>query len=205
MGTYQRMSVLDLHGNANKKEESPDGSEDKNVFDIRQGVAICLAARGGAEASIKHADLWGSRDSKYAWLTKHNVRNSSFSSLTPDSPYYFFEPQNTDCRAEYDKGWKINEAMPVNSAGFITARDHFVVDFDREALLSRIADFADPKLSDSEIRTKYFEGRGSAKYPDGDTRGWKVPSARKRVQSDKNSRDHVRRCLYRPFDERKIY
>lgn len=50
MGTYQQMSVLDLHGNANKKEESPDGSEDKNVFDIRQGVAICLATRGGAGA-----------------------------------------------------------------------------------------------------------------------------------------------------------
>ncbi len=205
MGTFQQMSLLDLHGNANKKEESPDGSDDKNVFDIRQGVAICLATRGGASATIKHADLWGARETKYAWLTKHHVSNSSFSTLTPDSPYYFFEPQNTDCRAEYDKGWKINEAMPVNSAGFITARDHFVVDFDKAALLSRIADFANPKLSDSEIRTKYFEGCGSAKYPDGDTRGWKVPSARKRVQSDKHSRDHVRRCLYRPFDERQVY
>ena len=205
MGTFQRMSVLDLHGNANKKEESPDGSEDKNVFDIRQGVAICLGIGGGAGADIKHAELWGSRESKYEWLTTHHIGNGCFSTLTPDSPYYFFEPQNTDCRAEYDEGWKINDAMPVNSAGFITARDHFVVDFDKEALLSRIADFANPKLSDSDIRTKFFEGRGSAKYPDGDTRGWKVPSARKRVQSDKNSRDHVRRCLYRPFDERQVY
>jgi hypothetical protein len=205
MGTYQRMFLLDLHGNANKKEKSPDGSEDKNVFDIRQGVAICLATRGGVDTSIKHADLWGSRETKYAWLSKHHVGNSSFLPLTPDSPYYFFEPQNTDCRAEYDIGWKINEAMPVNSAGFITARDHFVVDFDKEVLLSRIADFANPKLSDSEIRSKYFEGCGSSKYPDGDTRGWKVPSARKRVQADKYLRDHVRCCLYRPFDERQIY
>jgi predicted helicase len=205
MGTYQQMSVLDLHGNANKKEESPDGSEDKNVFDIRQGVAICLAARGAAGAGISHANLWGSRESKYAWLAKHTVGNSKFSTLAPDSPFYLFEPQNTDCRAEYDKGWKINEAMPVNSAGFITARDHFVVDFEKDALLSRIADFADSNLSESDIRTKYFEGCGSAKYPDGDTRGWKVPSARKRVQSDKHWNDHVRRCLYRPFDERHVY
>jgi hypothetical protein len=205
LGTFQRMCVLDLHGNANKKEQSPDGGDDKNVFDIRQGVAICLATRGGPVASIQHGDLWGPRERKYAWLTEHHVGNGSFATLTPDSPYYFLEPQNTDCRAEYDKGWKINEAMPVNSAGFITARDHFVVDFDKDALLSRIADFANPNLSDSEIRTKYFEGCGSAKYPDGDTRGWKVPSARKRVQSDKNSRDHVRRCLYRPFDERQVY
>jgi hypothetical protein len=205
MDTYQHMSVLDLHGNANKKEESPDDSEDKNVFDIRQGVGICLATRGGAVAGIKHADLWGSRESKYAWLTKHMVGNSGFSKLTPDSPYYFFEPQNTDGRVEYEQGWKINEAMPVNSAGFITARDHFVVDFDKDTLLARISDFANPKLSDSEIRTKYFAGCGSAKYSDGDTRGWKVPSARRRVQSDKNPRDHVRCCLYRPFDERQVY
>jgi hypothetical protein len=205
MGTFQQMHLLDLHGNANKKELPPDGSEDKNVFDIRQGVAICLATRGSANATIKHADLWGSRETKYGWLTKHHVGNSTFSTLTPDSPYYFFESQNTDCRAEYDKGWKINDAMPVNSAGFITARDHFVVDFDQEALLSRIAEFANPKLSDTEIRTKYFAGCGSAKYPDGDTRGWKIPSARKRVQADKLSRDRVRRCLYRPFDERQIY
>jgi predicted helicase len=205
MGCYKRLFVLDLHGNANKKEESPDGSEDKNVFDIRQGVAICLATRGVKEAGIYQADLWGTRESKYAWLTKHCVGSTDFSQLIPDSPYYFFEPQNTDYRAEYDKGWKINEAMPVNSAGFITARDHFVMDFDNEVLLSRICDFANPKFSDAEIRTKYFEGCGSAKYPDGDTRGWKVPDARKRVQSDKNWRDHVRRCLYRPFDVRQVY
>ena len=97
---------------------------------------------------------------KYGRLTKHHVGTGA-SNADPDSPYYFFEPQNTDCRAEYDKGWKINEAMPVNSAGFITARDHFVVDFDKEVLLFRMADFANPKLSDSEIRTKYFAGCGS--------------------------------------------
>jgi hypothetical protein len=205
MGTYSRMYVLDLHGNANKKEQSPDGSEDKNVFDIRQGVAICLATRGGAIPAIAHAELWGSRESKYARLAKQTVRTGTFAPLAPDSPYYFFEPQNIDTRAEYDQGWKICEAMPVNSAGFITARDHFVLDFDKETLLARIADFANPQISDSDIRAGYFAGCGSAKYPDGDTRGWKVPSARKRVQSDKTFRDHVRRCLYRPFDERQIY
>jgi len=205
MATFPRLHIVDLHGNANKKEQCPDGSEDKNVFDIRQGVAICVATSGGSGASINHADLWGPRETKYAWLSKHHVGTTVFSTLLPDSPYYFFEPQNTHCRAEYDQGWKINEVMPVNSAGFITARDHFVVDFDRDALLFRIADFANPKLSDQEIRRKYFEGCGSKKYADGDTRSWKVPAARKRVQSDKFSRDHVRRCLYRPFDEREVY
>ena len=205
MATFPRLQVLDLHGNANKKEQAPDGSEDKNVFDIRQGVGICLATRGGAKTTFGHADCWGSREAKYAWLTKHSIGNIDFSTLTPDSPYYFFGPQNTDSRAEYDTGWKINDAIPVNSAGFITARDHFVTDFDSDVLLSRIAAFADPNLSDAEIRATYFADRGSDKYPDGDTRGWKVPTARHRVQSDKKWSDRIVRCLYRPFDFRSVY
>lgn len=203
--TFQHVRVLDLHGNTNKKEKSPDGTVDKNVFDIRQGVAICLATRASAKPYVQHADLWGTRDGKYKWLAAHSLTSTSFTSLTPDSPYYFFEPQNTDCRAEYDNGWKINEAMPVNSAGFITARDHFVVDFDEDNLLSRIAEFKNPKLSDAEIRARYFAGCGSNKYPDGDTRGWKVPNARKHVQVDKKWHERVRTCSYRPFDQRHIY
>jgi predicted helicase len=32
--------ILNLHGNAKKKETAPDGSKDENVFDIQQGVSI---------------------------------------------------------------------------------------------------------------------------------------------------------------------
>jgi len=95
--------------------------------------------------------------------------------------------------------------MPVSGAGFITARDRFVVAFDRDELLSRIADFADPRLSDIEIRKKYFDGSGSAKYSDGDTRGWKVPWARRRVVEDRQWRERIQKCLYRPFDVRYVY
>lgn len=205
MGTFKHLRFINLHGNANKKEQSPEGSEDNNVFDIRQGVAVCLATRVGADMAIEYTDLWGSREKKYAWLAEHEVGNSGFSILTPDSPYYFFEPQNTDYRTEYNHGWKIKDVFPVNCAGFITARDHFVVDFDKDALLDRIADFANPNLSDELIRTTYFAGCGSAKYPDGDTRGWKVPNARKKVINDVKWRKRVRTCIYRPFDPRPIY
>lgn len=205
MGTFPRFHVLDLHGNTTKIERPPDDIADKNVFDIKQGVAICLATRGDADAAIAHAELWGIRETKYAWLAKHDVASTGFSPLTPDSPYYFLSPQNNVCRAEYDGGWKINEVMPVNCAGFITARDHFVVDVDQGRLLERIGDFRSAKFSDAEIRTAYFDGCGSAKYPDGDTRGWKLPMARKRVSGDKHWSERVRPCLYRPFDVRSVY
>src|ERR1043166_7814988 len=108
MSTFRRIRVLDLHGNANKKERSPDGSEDKNVFDIRQGVAICLATCSGAsEQEVEYIDIWGPRESKYEWFTKHSVDSTSFSELSPHTPFYFFKPQNTDRREEYNSGFKL--------------------------------------------------------------------------------------------------
>lgn len=38
--TFDKIYVLDLHGNAKKKESAPDGGKDENVFDIMQGVSI---------------------------------------------------------------------------------------------------------------------------------------------------------------------
>ena len=38
--TFDKMYILDLHGNAKKKETAPDGGKDENVFDIQQGVSI---------------------------------------------------------------------------------------------------------------------------------------------------------------------
>ncbi|HMQ46913.1 MAG TPA: N-6 DNA methylase [Saprospiraceae bacterium] len=38
--SFDKVYILDLHGNAKKKETAPDGSPDQNVFDIMQGVSI---------------------------------------------------------------------------------------------------------------------------------------------------------------------
>ena len=45
MRTFDDIYILDLHGNAKKKEAAPDGSKDENVFDIMQGVAVCIMVR----------------------------------------------------------------------------------------------------------------------------------------------------------------
>jgi hypothetical protein len=205
MFTFPSIHVLDLHGNTTRTEYPPEGIVDRNIFDIQQGVAICLAARGGKTIGVSHADLWGTQSVKYAWFDKHFILDTKFEKLTPDSPYYFYKHQNIDNRDEYNEYWKISEAMPVNCAGFITARDHFVIDFDRAKLLQRIGVFADLKKTDDYIRKEYFEGCGSDKYPDGDTRGWKVPKARLRVAGDKKWEERATVCSYRPFDRRYVY
>lgn len=40
METFDKIYIIDLHGNAKKKETASDGSKDENVFDIQQGVSI---------------------------------------------------------------------------------------------------------------------------------------------------------------------
>ncbi|WP_286390826.1 N-6 DNA methylase [Pseudanabaena mucicola] len=43
--TFDEIYVMDLHGNSKKKEVAPDGSPDKNVFDIQQGVAVAIMVK----------------------------------------------------------------------------------------------------------------------------------------------------------------
>lgn len=217
MKGFDEIYLLDLHGNARKKESCPDGSKDENVFDIQQGVVISLfvklpgSTKNGRTARVYHNQLWGLRETedkkggKYVWLGSNDVSSTPWTQLTPSSPYYFFVPRLERYREDYESWWKITDIYPLNVAGIVTARDHFVIDFDREALLERIGEFKNEEFSDENIREKYFRGRGSSKYPHGDTRGWKLPEARKRVQDDQDWKSRVRALLYRPLDERFVY
>lgn len=45
MQSFDKLYVLDLHGNSKKKEITPDGSNDVNVFDIMQGVAVLIGVK----------------------------------------------------------------------------------------------------------------------------------------------------------------
>lgn len=70
MKTFDEIYVLDLHGNAKKKERSPDGGKDENVFDIQQGVSIGIFVKkensaAGTETKsnrVFHAHLYGVRE-----------------------------------------------------------------------------------------------------------------------------------------------
>ncbi len=63
--SFDKIYVLDLHGNAKKKENAPDGSTDQNVFDIMQGVSINLLLKKQEIKKlmnweqVQHFDLFG--------------------------------------------------------------------------------------------------------------------------------------------------
>lgn len=211
MGTFDRLNLLDLHGNINKREKSPDGSADSNVFPIGQGVAISIfttfpnSEEEKRNTSIEHADLWGETGSKLEWLGKRSGNHTEWSKLEPDSPFHLFVPYDQSEAGEYWSWAPVNEIFPINVTGIVTARDAFVIDFDRDALRDRIADLRTEELSDQAIREKYFAGKVSAKYLPGDSRGWQVSEARRRVREDEQWNERYAPILYRPFDVREIY
>ncbi len=201
MQTFDEIYVLDLHGNSKKKERTPDGGKDENVFDIQQGVAILLAIkRQTSEVSktseVYHASLWGLREEKYAFLQASDVAQVEWAELRPAAPFFLFVLQNTDALPEYEQGWKVTDIFPVLSTGIKTHRDHFVLDFDFKALERRIRDFRDLSIDDTVIRQKY-------RLPD--TRDWKLRTRRQSFSKVENWQKYFLKCNYHPFDIREIY
>jgi len=208
METFTEIYILDLHGNARKKETAPDGSSDDNVFDIMQGVAIGLFVKEPGKlgpAKVYHTELWGSRESKYSQLLETEIDTLEWNVLAPQPPFFLFVPWQVKLEQEYRTGWRVTDIMPLSSVGVQTSRDDIVVGFNEDEILRRISDFRSAHLNDNQIRDMFFPGRRGTKYLPGDTRGWRLPRAREAIRNDKFWDHRVQECLYRPFDKREMY
>ena len=151
---FTDINILDLHGSTKKKERSPDGSKDENVFDIQQGVAIGLFVKQQSTAgkgNAYHADLWGQREHKYAWLAESDCNSTRWERVETQRPHYLFVLRETDLLNEYERAWKLTDALPVKGPGMTTARDHVVVGFEDTSLLDSATLFRDSKESNAEI------------------------------------------------------
>jgi predicted helicase len=210
MQTFDDIYILDLHGNSKKKEKSPDGSEDKNVFDIQQGVAIGIfvkRTKSKAElATVHHADLWGKREifekdgegnklngGKYHWLWEHDLDDTDWEIVTPQKPFYLMTIQDIVLSAEYGNSWIVNEILMNSANGFTTHRDHFTIAYSKEELKSRLANFIDKQFKDSDIEDRYDLK---------DTQDWNLSKARNQIADHHNIDELIVDCLYRPFDNR---
>jgi predicted helicase len=198
METFDEIYVLDLHGNSKKKERSPDGSQDENVFDIQQGVAIGIFVKnpnGKLErATVYHAHLWGQREVKYQSLLANELSTTQWNTLTPQSPFYLFVPQNVGLLEEYEHGWKIPEVFPINNTGVITSRDKFVKGFDKDEVLGRIKDF----------RNLDFE-TAKEKYNLGDVRERTLKESWNMVRKIEELKQFIVESLWQPFDFRHLF
>lgn len=207
LNTFDKIYILDLHGNANKKEVCPDGSTDKNVFDIMQGVSIIVALKHKKSqhglAQVYRGDLWGPRSNKYESLFSGSLFDLASEPVDYRSPEFAFVRRDHDQRAVYDLGFSIADFLPINVTGIVTARDGLVIDFTKQALEQRISQFVDPTKTDEQVRAEFFPGKKAGTYEPGDSRGWKLPAARKALIGT-NWQADIHPVAYRPFDTRSI-
>jgi len=197
MKTFDEIYILDLHGNSLKRETTPDGGTDENVFDIRQGVAISLFLKMGMKTKQKiyQDDLFGLRENKYQWLNINDSSKCNYPEVQPASPYYFFIQRNVDNIAKYLDWMKINEVFPVNSVGIVTARDKLTIKWNKEEIWNTVLNFSE---YDPEFAREVFQlGK--------DSREWKITLAQEDIKESGLNKDNIQPILYRPFDIRYTY
>ena len=198
---FDDIYVLDLHGNARKKETCPDGSPDKNVFDIMEGVAIAFFVKRGdsapeqQNARVHHAECLGTRESKYNWLRSHNRDTTDWQALIPESPRYPFVPRDNALEAAYSRFTPMPEVFPERSIGIVTARDGLTIRRSSDEVWSTVTIFSrmEPELA----RQGYKLGK--------DVQDWKVELAQQDLRDSGPNRERVVPILYRPFDVRHTY
>ena len=196
MKTFDKIYILNLHGNTRKKETAPDGSKDENVFDIMQGVSINIFYRSSKksqdECRIFYHEIYGTREEKYAYLNSHNINDVQWKELQPKEPYNFFIIKDFSLQEEYDKGFKIDELMVSYISGVQSGRDDIYVDMNKEILGNRVKTLLSGNLTPDFI--KKYKVVDSSSYP-----------LLKRMQSSIFDAGKIVKYYYRLFDKRFIY
>ncbi|MBL0301423.1 MAG: N-6 DNA methylase [Cytophagaceae bacterium] len=194
--SFDKIYILDLHGNAKKKEVTLDGSPDQNVFDIMQGVSINIFVKTGKKvagslAEVFHLDLQGKRDFKYDFLAANNLSSNTWNVLKPEAPNYFLVKKDFDESGEYEKGFSLDLLFSQKSSGVETRKDSLVIS-EKVAVLEKII-FDFQTLESSELSIKY--------KIDNKSRDWKVETAKQDIL---RNNPIIRKIQYRPFDTRNI-
>ena len=196
--SFDAIHILDLHGNANRKERSPDGSPDKNVFDILQGVAIVIAVKRRSQTSepttVSHAEFWGSRESKNERLWQSSLKGKLWTTVEPRSPRYSFLPTDASLEDEYRRGFALNELFEVLGNGIVTKRDKLCIQDSAEAVWQSVLAFKND--DEAEVRSRYS-------IP-ADVRDWRYEWAKADVIANLDQ-NRITKVNYRPFDERFMF
>ncbi|EQK95001.1 DNA methyltransferase [Helicobacter pylori UM037] len=195
---YDELYILNLHGNARKKEKTPQGAKDENVFDIMQGVSINLFVKKAqiTKPKIRYYDVYGQRAEKYAFLAQHDINSIEWLELTPREPFYLLLPLETSLLDEYEQGFSVQEMFQIGSTGICSQRDHVVFHKTKESLLKLLKDFS--TLEPSELRRIYKIKK--------DGRDWRLEYAIRDVRANAdNLEKYIVLCQYHPFDYRYTY
>ncbi|GAA6857364.1 DNA methyltransferase [Helicobacter pylori] len=137
---YDELYILNLHGNARKKEETPQGTKDENVFNIMQGVSINLFVKKAqtTKQKIHYYDVYGERAEKYAFLAQNDLNSIEWLELTPRKPFYLLLPLKTRLLDEYEQGFSVKEMFQISSVGIVTGKDRIFIANNTESLKEQV-------------------------------------------------------------------
>jgi predicted helicase len=192
--TFDQIKIIDLHGNAKKKEVSPDGSKDENVFDIMQGVAIIIGIKfknsKKQNAKVEVADIYGKRQLKFNELLKNELK---FKQIKLDPKLYYLVDKNIEGKAEYEKGFSVADLFSANTTGIVTMGDAFIIADTKRQLESRLQNFFNQEISEQELKSKYKLGKNYS--------GWVLENKK----AIKFNSERIIKLSYRPFDDKWTY
>ncbi len=137
---YDELYILNLHGNARKKEKTPQGADDENVFNIKQGVSINLFVKKAqtTKQKIHYYDVYGERAEKYAFLAQNDLNSIEWLELTPREPFYLLLPLETRLLDEYEQGFSVQNMFQISSVGIVTGKDRIFIANNTESLKEQV-------------------------------------------------------------------
>ena len=190
--TFDKIYIVDLHGNSNKQEKTPTGEHDENVFDIKTGVSLFIGVKttnSSDWASVYHTDLYGKRIEKFDFL---NIQNFRFTNIEINKNMAYLAHFKSEDNTVYENGINISNFFVSLSTGIATARDHLCIQNNVETVNSIIRDFQ--MNSPEKLRDYYDLGK--------DTQEWSVVAAKADIEMYDGE---IVPILYRPFDVRMTY
>lgn len=197
--TFQKLWIVDLHGNINKRERAPDGSPDEGVFQIIEGTNVTVSAHmPGLARQVRHIDVLGQwpeqqpSRGKRLWVETHNVATAAMTDIVPIAPLRLLTASSERSDTLYTSFTSLKDAFPAASVGIVTARDDLSIAFTSEEALKRAERFRD--LDPETARITFDLGK--------DARDWSVQMAQSDLRKAGDLRSKVRTISYRPFDKR---
>lgn len=156
LSTFDRIYIVNLHGNSNIQERTPGGDADGNVFKIRVGTCIAFLAKTGKNLSpaVFYHEIFGKRDVKLEFLAGNSISTIGFEQLTPIAPSYSFIKNDTLNEAEYARFTSLKDIFKYFTIGVKTHRDDFIVEFDRTALEDKMQSLIGESSND-EIKARF--------------------------------------------------
>jgi predicted helicase len=205
--TFDKIYILNLHGDVEKNKDKNIMENDENIFNIQKGVSINIFIKYNNKknnefAQVFYTEIIGERNNKYDYLLKNiDIYNVKFEKVKIIEPYYYFVNKSFTNEDAYNNGFSIKELFRNGIDGIVTSRDEFTINDDKNELINNINEFL--QLDNEKARDRFNLGK--------DSRDWKIEYAKNDlVPNPKNKKEpdfenKIVNIQYCPYDVRYTY